>query len=144
MNEIYSERCLYKDTYTIINMMENNLKSKINPKFIEFLKENQDEQYQTCINIEIPLKEQKLREEIKLMLSIIYINYLCEPLERKMILKEENDNIQMYNKQLYENMFKKNTENINDNKDKQLIVIKEKNIIQKLIDKIKTVFKLKK
>lgn len=135
MKEIYSEECLYKDTYTIINMMDYSLKSKINPKFIQFLEENQDKNYISCIDTKTPLKDQELREEIKLMLSIIYINYLCSSSEKEEIQKEENRNIKQYNKELYDNMFEKKVETNN-----QLVVIEKKNIIQKIIDKIKTIF----
>lgn len=135
MKEIYSEECLYKDTYTIINMMDYSLKSKISPKFIQFLEENQDKNYISCIDTKTPLKDQELREEIKLMLSIIYINYLCSSSEKEEIQKEENINIKQYNKELYDNMFEKKVETNN-----QLVVIEKKNIIQKIIDKIKTIF----
>lgn len=135
MKEIYSEECLYKDTYTIINMMDYSLKSKISPKFIQFLEENQDKNYISCIDTKTPLKDQELREEIKLMLSIIYINYLCSSSEKEEIQKEENRNIKQYNKELYDNMFEKKVETNN-----QLVVIEKKNIIQKIIDKIKTIF----
>lgn len=137
MNERYNERCLYKDTYIIINMMGNDLKNRINPKFIEFLKENQDNEYESCINEKLPLKKQELREEIKLMLSIIYINYLCESSERENILKEEDNNIKKYNENIYGNIFKKKKENRYEDSNMQLVVVKEKNIIQKMINKIK-------
>ena len=34
----YTNECLYKDIYVIIEMMEDELKNRINPQFIEFLK----------------------------------------------------------------------------------------------------------
>ena len=72
---MYKQEYLYKDTYTIIEMMDDNLKSKINSDFIRFLKENQDSSFEGTINKNIPLKEQNLREEKKIMLSLIYIDY---------------------------------------------------------------------
>ncbi len=144
MEKIYTERCLYKDTYTIISMMDNNLRCKINPKFIKFLEENQDNTYHSYINPKKPLKEQEIRDDIKLMLSIIYINYLCDSEEREMILKEEKQNIEKYNKSLYDNMFKKKQVNNSEteNYDNQLIVIQKESIIHKIINKIKKLLKM--
>ena len=144
MEKIYTERCLYKDTYTIISMMDNNLRCKINPKFIKFLEENQDNTYHSYINPKKPLKEQEIRDDIKLMLSIIYINYLCDSEEREMILKEEKQNIEKYNKSLYDNMFKKKQVNNSEteNYDNQLIVIQKESVIHKIINKIKKLLKM--
>ena len=144
MEKIYTERCLYKDTYTIISMMDNNLRCKINPKFIKFLEENQDNTYHSYINPKKPLKEQEIRDDIKLMLSIIYINYLCDSEKREMILKEEKQNIEKYNKSLYDNMFKKKQINNSEteNCDNQLIVIQKESVIHKIINKIKKLLKM--
>ena len=75
---MYSDTFLYKDTYVVINMMSKEMKEKINPKFIKFLEENQDKEYESYLNNKIPLERQEIRPELKLMLSIIYIQYLCD------------------------------------------------------------------
>lgn len=142
MREIYNDGCLYKDTYTIIKMMDKDMQNKISSKFVEFLKENQDENYISCIDSKKPLKKQELREEIKLMLSLIYINYLCSKEEEEKIEREEKIRIEEYNKSLYDNMFKR--KKYEDNTEvTDLVVIKEKNIIEKIIDKIRQIFSVK-
>lgn len=142
MREIYNDGCLYKDTYTIIKMMDKDMQNRISSKFIEFLKENQDEDYISSIDSKKPLKKQELREEIKLMLSLIYINYLCSEEEEEKIEREEKIRIEEYNKSLYDNMFKRKKYEENTQVT-DLVVVKEKNIIEKIIDKIRQIFSVK-
>ena len=136
---MYNQEYLYKDTYTIIEMMDNNLKSRINPDFIRFLKENQDNSFEGTINKNIPLKEQNLREEIKIMLSLIYIDYFCEKDEKdRIIQKEENNLREFYSRDIFEKNNVKNQSNITE-EPKEMIVYKE-TLIQKIINKIKKFF----
>lgn len=136
---MYNQEYLYKDTYTIIEMMDDSLKSRINPDFIRFLKENQDNSFEGTINKNIPLKEQNLREEIKIMLSLIYIDYFCEKDEKdKIIQKEENNLREFYNRDIFEKNNIKNQPNITE-KPKEMVVYKE-TLIQKIINKIKKFF----
>lgn len=142
---MYSDSCLYKDTYVIINMMDKKMREKINPQFIKFLKENQDVEYKSCIDDKIPLKEQELSTELKLMLSIIYIDYLCDSDTKEKIMRKEKENIQEYNKKVTENIFIKINQN-NTQKDKlndtSLVVYqKQENIFIRIWEKIKVFFK---
>lgn len=139
----YSNECLYKDTYTIISMMDDNMRNKISNKFIEFLKENQDTNFEGTINNKIPLKEQELRYEVKLMLSLIYINYICDDEIQRKIQMQENENLkEFYNRDI----FKEENENTDDEKiektqeeNLEMITYKE-SFISKLLKKIKTFF----
>ena len=136
---MYNQEYLYKDTYTIIEMMDDSLKSRINPDFIRFLKENQDNSFEGTINKNIPLKEQNLREEIKIMLSLIYIDYFCEKDEKdKIIQKEENNLREFYSRDIFEKNNIKNQPNITE-KPKEMVVYKE-TLIKKIINKIKKFF----
>lgn len=142
---MYSDSCLYKDTYVIINMMDKKMREKITPQFIKFLKENQDVEYKSCIDDKIPLKEQELSTELKLMLSIIYIDYLCDSDVKEKIMRKEKENIQEYNKKVTENIFIKINQN-NTQKDKlndtSLVVYqKQENIFIRIWEKIKVFFK---
>lgn len=128
----YSRECLYKDTYTIIEMMDEEMRQKINYKFIEFLRDNKDDEFAGTVNKSIPLKEQKLLEEIKIMLSLIYINYFSE--DKEAILKEEEAKIeQFYNR----NIFEKRKEKVEE---KSMIEYKE-NLFNRIINKIKRLLK---
>lgn len=103
---VYKDEYLYKDIYTIINMMNSDMKSKISKQLIDFLEKNQDNTYISYINPNKPLKEQELNKKTKLFLSIIYINYFCEDKKREEILKKEKENLENANKNLYNNIFK--------------------------------------
>lgn len=144
---MYTNECLYKDVYIIIEMMDDKMKNKINNNFIEFLKENQDVNFCGTINKEIPLKEQHLRKEIKLMLSQMYIDYFCNQEEKKEILAVEKNNIEnFYNRDIFEreqtqeNISREKIENTNVNNNLNMIKYKE-NIFTKILKLIK---KLKK
>ena len=125
---MYSDTFLYKDTYVVINMMSKEMKEKINPKFIKFLEENQDKEYESYLNNKIPLERQEIRPELKLMLSIIYIQYLCDSETKERILLKEKENIKRYNEQITENIFNKkeekniNNSNINTENNTELVI----------------------
>ena len=141
MIEVYDQKCLFKDTYTIIEMMDDTLRSKINPDFINFLKENQDNSFEGTINKSIPLKYQNIREEIKIMLSLMYIDYFCETNKKEQIIQKEENNIkQFYNRDLFENNNSKEQNIANESKE---IVVYKETLIQKIIKKIKYFFSKK-
>ena len=149
MIEVYSNECLYKDTYTIIEMMNDSLRSKINPEFIDFLKQNKDDSFKGTVDRNVPLKNQNLRKEIKIMLSLIYINYFCEGEEKEKIIQKEEENIRnFYNKDIFEtkNEIRNLSNDASNNKEsidepKEMIVYKE-SVIQKIIKKLKKLFKI--
>ena len=102
MTKLYTKECLYKDVYTIIEMMDSEMREKINEKFIDFLKENQNQEFVGTINRKIPIKDQELREDIKIMLSLIYINYFCTEEKKKEIMIIEDNNINdFYNRDIF-------------------------------------------
>ncbi len=145
---MYSDTFLYKDTYVVINMMSKEMKEKINPKFIKFLEENQDKEYESYLNNKIPLERQEIRPELKLMLSIIYIQYLCDSETKERILLKEKENIKRYNEQITENIFNKkeekniNNSNINTENNTELIIYSPRErILKKIWNKIKKILK---
>ena len=145
---MYSDTFLYKDTYVVVNMMSKEMKEKINPKFIKFLEENQDKEYESYLNNKIPLERQEIRPELKLMLSIIYIQYLCDSETKERILLKEKENIKRYNEQITENIFNKkeekniNNTNINtENNIKLVIYSPRERILKKIWNKIKKILK---
>lgn len=145
---MYSDTFLYKDTYVVINMMSKEMKEKINPKFIKFLEENQDKEYESYLNNKIPLERQEIRTELKLMLSIIYIQYLCDSETKERILLKEKENIKRYNEQITENIFNKkeekniNNSNINTENNTELVIYSPRErILKKIWNKIKKILK---
>lgn len=142
MDNWYSDEYLYKDTYTIIQMMPQSMKEKINEDFIIFLKENQCMEFEGTIDKNTPLKNQNIRNEIKVMLSLIYISYFCTKERQNEIKAKDEKNINsLYN----ENIFKKrekNSVNVEEKNDCISLEIVEpkgsfwKKIIKKIKEKL--------
>lgn len=143
MTKLYTKECLYKDVYTIIEMMDSEMREKINKKFIDFLKENQNQEFVGTINRKIPIKDQELREDIKIMLSLIYINYFCTEEKKKEIMIIEDNNINdFYNRDIFEkrkeNLLKQETEVKEDTTTLALVEYKD-NFFKQIFRKIRKI-----
>ena len=107
----------YRDAYCevlyLINNMQEENKAKISKKFIDFLKKNQNENYKIGnISLENP---ETLKNETKIILSIMYRNYFCSEKERLELAQKDKEILKkMYS---YDNIFNKNKENESKNKD---------------------------
>ena len=135
---IYKDGYLYKDVYTIIQMMGEELKEKINPQFISFLEENQDKEYISQIDSSKPLKEQALRKEVRLLLSIIYIQYFCNKEKKIELLEHDKRLLEEYNANV--NTIFKTEETVtskNEIEEKSLVVGSNESFISRIINKIK-------
>ena len=140
----YTNECLYKDTYTIITMMDEDLRSKISNKFIEFLMVNMDKEFEGTINNKVPLKNQELRYEVRLMLSLIYINFICDDETQKKLEAIDEENIQkFYNRDIFDNASSSSelidSEAEETNEENSLVEYKE-TFFKKIWNKIKSIF----
>ena len=140
----YTNECLYKDTYTIITMMDEDLRSKISNKFIEFLMVNMDKEFEGTINNKVPLKNQELRYEVRLMLSLIYINFICDDETQKKLEAIDEENIQkFYNRDIFDNASSSaeviDSEAEESNEENSLVEYKE-TFFKKIWNKIKSIF----
>ena len=140
----YTNECLYKDTYTIITMMDDDLRSKISNKFISFLKENMDNEFEGTIDNKIPLKRQELRYEVRLMLSLIYINFICDDETQKKLEAIDDENIQkFYNRDIFEktpNTSSDIEEKTEDIQEETSLVEYKESFFKKIWNKIKNIF----
>ena len=138
-----------KEVYTILNVMEKEYINKLPNKLISFIKENMDNSYISNINVNIPINEQLLKKDTKILLSLIYRSYWCNEEKRNELLEEdaflkcekEKEIREKYNP---DNIFKKsNQENeIEENIIKNEIALLEykDSIFKKFINKIKSIF----
>lgn len=152
----YTNECLYKDIYVIIEMMEDELKNRINLQFVEFLKENKNDEFEGTIDKNVPIKQQNLRKEIKIMMSLIYINYFCEKEKRDEILRKEKENIdKFYGKNIFNEIDALQEDEIQETSDFSENVVHEinysksvenamieykENFFTKILKKIKSLF----
>ena len=125
----------FSDLSVIFKMMPNEIIKAINPKFIEFIKNNCDKNYKSNIKPYIPLKNQDVSKETQSILALIYESYFATDEEKRQIFKERNEQINL----------KYNTDNLFKNKDyknekHELIVVKKQSFFEKIINKIKLFF----
>lgn len=66
----------FTDVIGIINNMSNDTRKKIPLNFVQFIEENQDKNYKTQIRYDIPLEQQILSINTKMLLNYLYNNFL--------------------------------------------------------------------
>lgn len=147
MNITYNNA--FAETLFIIKCLPYNEQNKISKKFINFLKENKNDNYVVNINPSISLQNQQLLEETKELLKEIYMSYFISAEERKRIVQydkykdivEEDLRNQKYN---YDNIFKNKTVSISTDEKKEnsvaLIEYKEP-LFKRIFDRIKNFLK---
>ena len=140
---------------TIIHYMDIEYLKKLPKKFIEFVSSNMDKEYTPNIDKNIPINEQYLKEDTKVLLSLLYRNYWCDSEKKRTLIKEDIIAKNEYEKELRE---KYNPDNIFKNKSKvaeisiepqreenhtELIEYKEPKWYQRIFAKILKIFKIK-
>lgn len=73
------------EVYDIINHMSKEMQEKIPKSFVNLIKDNRDLDFKFYIDYSIDIKEQLL-EETKVILSLIYRDYLCDKEKREKLL----------------------------------------------------------
>ena len=146
-----NRRNAYKEVYIVLQDLNEEEYNKIPPEIIETIKENSNEEYEFVLNDELELKEQLLLPETKAILFNLFRDYLATPVQKEKILKmqsEERKKVEENKKQNYTNVdiFKTNKhediEEETNNKQLQLVQIKEEGFFRKLINKIKVFLKM--
>jgi len=131
----------FKEIYIILNKSSQEEVNKIPEHFINFIKENMDEDYEPIIYFDENF-ENTVLEETLLILALVYRDYLATEEERNELIR--NEEIQI--KEIYdiENIFKqrkdKNEEN-SVNIEQHLVVIKDKKWYEKILEKILNLFR---
>lgn len=135
-------RQAYSEIDEFLELISNEQKNKIPKKLRNFFREEKDANYIKKINPQIPIKNQKLKEETLAIIALLNLQYWCENEEEKQRLKEmyaKNEKTYQEHLQVQFNpneIFKKK-ENITESS--SIIEYKE-SIIKKLINKIKNIF----
>lgn len=147
MNSRYAEALTEVDM--ILKIMPKEIIKRIPLSFYDFISNNKSNTFQTNAIDDMFIKEDKLRNETKDILSLIYIAYLCDELTKKELKQQDYIELQQYNKELknrysIENLFKKrkkSNSNINDNiEESGLIIIEDEKWYVKIFNKIKKIF----
>ena len=135
-------RQAYSEVDEFLGLISNEHRNKIPKKLREFFREEKDTNYIKGINPNVPIKNQKLKEETLAIIALLNLQYWCEDEEEKQRLKEiyaKNEKKYQEHLQVQFNpneIFKKK-ENITESS--SIIEYKE-SIIKKIINKIKNIF----
>ncbi len=152
MKEI--DRQTVAEVIEILNHSESEILNKIPKKFMEFLYNNSDNEFNVNIDFNNENWDDTIKQDTKAILALIYRDYLISKDERDKLLKEEQDRL---NKEEYElrekynpdNLFKEKTDVVkkdnNSINNTQLIEIKEEQWFKRIWKKIKEIiFSLRK
>lgn len=136
------------EVYIIIEHLSKDLKAKIPDRFIKFVIANKDENYVFKFNKNEPIQNQKLLEETKVLLTVVYREFLCSQEEKEELNKKLLENERIFQK---ENEKKYSIENLFSNKrsnkleatlkedTKQIVKYKE-SLLKKILRKITSIF----
>ena len=138
------------ETLDILNHMDRTYTDKIPKKFRDFLEQNQLEHYQSQLDHTQSLSEMNLQEKTKDILAVLYMNYWCNPQEKKDYIRLLNDNERKYQAWIREkynpdNLFpKREPEPVQKAEEAKLdvaMVAYQETIFQRLWQKIKSFWK---
>lgn len=141
----------YSEVCTILNMLEDEYKERVPKNVMDFFEEEREKEYNPIIDVNIPLEKQNLKRKTIVLLAILNLNYWCDSEEEKQEILDsfaKNEELKrLKEKELTENyninnLFNK-IENTENKTEVSLIEYKEQNFIQKIISKIKSLFRRK-
>ena len=147
--EIYHKA--FKEFSEIIKFFPKNEYKKIPKDFIQFIEANMDNSYTYKVEHIDDFQNQEMLEETRVLLSIVYRDFLASNEEKKQIVKAENEELLQEEKinqeryDVYTIFEKRNSDKIKmqneDLIDKNLIVVEGK-WYKKLLIKIQNFFRL--
>ncbi len=74
---------------TILNYMDIELIKKVPTKLLLFIRQNMDASYIPNISKNIPINEQPLKKDTKVLLSLIYRDYLVDNEKKEELIEED-------------------------------------------------------
>ena len=137
---------IFTEVDEIFAHLPEELLNKVPAKIKKEVKENKDTNYKFEYDETKELKNQKIYEQTKDFISLIYIIYISRKAERQRLIEicKENDiknKKEKEEKYAVENLFKNKLQKNNKSEEIALQEIKKKNIFSKIIEKIKNIFK---
>ena len=86
----------------ILSYMNVEYLKKIPTKFVDFINKNMDNEYSPNINKNVPINQQNLRKDTKVLLSLIYRNYWCENEVKEDLICQDLVEKQRYEQEMHE------------------------------------------
>ncbi len=130
----------------ILSNINEDMKNKLPIELRNIIHENKLNGYDSKIDSNIPIEEQRLHPDTVDFLSMLYLNYWCDNEDEKELLKQKFEENEIKNREKYstDNLFKNNlnkllVENVSTNypivlSEKESIFIKIKNFILKIFN----------
>ena len=137
----------FTQVYDVINHMEIEMQEKIPKKFIDLIRENRDLDYKLNINYKEDIKKQLLKES-KVILSLIYRDFLCSKEKKEKLLQLDLEEIRREEKILSEKYeidlekrkkekIEKNIEKIKEQDEKLPIKVEKEKWYKKIFEILK-------
>lgn len=131
----------YAELIQILQYISQDDFNKIPRDLVEFFEENKDVNYQYNYDFKIPFKKQPILKLTKILIANLYVKYWTTDYEKELIEKQENEYfiaLEREKREKYnpEDIFKKKEDDI-EKEETALVVTEKKNIIMKIIEKIK-------
>lgn len=144
----------FTEVYDIIIHMEDEIIKKIPQNFLNIIKNNRDLSWELNIDYNQSINTQNILHESRIILSLIYRDYICTSEERNQLLKKDKIEIQK-EEEIISKKYKIDFETRKEkNKQMNEIQKEEKNVYiqeikqekwyEKIINKILKFFKIKK
>jgi len=140
-------RQAYSEVDEFLSLLSEHERNKIPENLREIFRQEKDKDYIKGINPSIEIKDQNLLEETLAIIAMLNLNYICEDEEEKARLREVYAN----NEKKYQDIFQVdfNADEVFGTKDEyftqkleeQIIVPVKENIFEKIINKIKRIFR---
>ena len=130
----YSEAIV--EVLDILKHLDDSILDQIPLDFIKALNSQKSATYVSTIDFTKPLNENNLKHTTKVILTLMYRDYLCANKEKEELIKQLSKNEELKNTNYNTDLFKNKT-SISDlpKEDLSLIDVK-KNIFQRILDKI--------
>lgn len=144
---------IYSEVYSILSLLGESYIKKLPVSLFNMIKEEKRQDYNPKYDSKINLEQQNIKRETLSMIALFHVNYWGNSDEEKNELKtlfktnEERHQAEIREKYNPDNIFKKrNQENqIEENiiQNEVALVEYKESVFKKLINKIKSIFKIK-
>lgn len=114
----------------ILNHLDTNVLNKIPQKFKNFVNNNKSNSYKPIFDHSKKLNELPLKDKTRAILSVIYMNFLCNEEQKKEYKKRLKENSIKKEKEVRE---KFNTDNLFNNKVQKKTIIEEQQTVDNIV-----------
>ena len=143
----YSEAIV--EVLEVLQYSDDNIIEKIPQKLIDFWEKNKSTTYKPNLDHNKPINDMNLKKKTKSIITMIYLNYLCDNKEKEninLILKNNEEKYQKELKEKYnpDNIFKKPKQELPQNVTTTNVTIVQykETIFKKIINKFKRFFNI--